>query len=126
MARAAVIGEAVRTAGFALAGAVVLAAENEEEARAAWRSLPADVAVLVLTARAGGLARPGAATAPRRAARGDAGMSGTVSVGLAGRAEAAALAPVRTHMLRAARARGGPHRRGGAQPGGRDGAAGTA
>ncbi len=52
MARAAVIGEAVRTAGFALAGAVVLAAENEEEARAAWRSLPADVAVLVLTARA--------------------------------------------------------------------------
>jgi len=52
MARAAVIGEAVRTAGFALAGAVVLAAENEEEADAAWRSLPADVAVLVLTARA--------------------------------------------------------------------------
>ena len=52
MARAAVIGEAVRTAGFALAGAVVLAAENEEEARAAWRSLPADVGVLVLTARA--------------------------------------------------------------------------
>jgi len=52
MARAAVIGEAVRTAGFALAGAVVLAAENQEEARAAWRELPADVAVLVLTARA--------------------------------------------------------------------------
>lgn len=52
MARAAVIGEAVRTAGFALAGAVVLAAENEEEARAAWRSLPADVGVLVLTAGA--------------------------------------------------------------------------
>ena len=52
MARAAVIGEAVRTAGFALAGAIVLAAENQEETRAAWRSLPADVAVLVLTARA--------------------------------------------------------------------------
>jgi vacuolar-type H+-ATPase subunit F/Vma7 len=52
MARAAVIGEAVRTAGFALAGAVTLAAENPEEARAAWRELPADVAVLVLTARA--------------------------------------------------------------------------
>ncbi len=31
-------------------------------------------------------------------------MSGTVSVSLAGRAEAAALAPVRTHMLGAARA----------------------
>jgi vacuolar-type H+-ATPase subunit F/Vma7 len=52
MARAAVIGEAVRTAGFALAGAVVLAAENPEEAREAWRELPADCSVLVLTARA--------------------------------------------------------------------------
>jgi vacuolar-type H+-ATPase subunit F/Vma7 len=49
MARAAVIGEATRTAGFALAGAVVLVAEDQDEARAAWRSLPADIAVLVLT-----------------------------------------------------------------------------
>jgi len=52
MARAVVIGEAVRTAGFALAGAVVLPAESLEEARAAWDSLPADTAVLVLTPRA--------------------------------------------------------------------------
>jgi len=52
MARAAVIGEAVRTAGFALAGAVVLSAENPEEAQVAWDSLPADIAVLVLTPRA--------------------------------------------------------------------------
>ncbi len=52
MSRAAVIGEAVRTAGFALAGAVVTTAETPEEARAAWRALPADVAVLVLTPRA--------------------------------------------------------------------------
>lgn len=52
MARAAVIGEAVHTAGFALSGAVVLAAESQEEARTAWRELPADVAVLVLTVRA--------------------------------------------------------------------------
>ncbi len=52
MTRAAVIGEAVRTAGFALAGAVVLAAENQEEAHAAWRELPTDIAVLVLTPRA--------------------------------------------------------------------------
>ena len=52
MARAAVLGEAVRTAGFALAGAVVLTAENAGEARAAWRSLPADVAVVILTPRA--------------------------------------------------------------------------
>jgi vacuolar-type H+-ATPase subunit F/Vma7 len=54
MARAAVIGEAVRTAGFALAGAAVTAAETPEETRAAWRSLPADIAVLVLTPRAAG------------------------------------------------------------------------
>ena len=54
MARAAVIGEAVRTAGFALAGAVVTAAETPEETRAAWRALPADTTVLVLTPRAAG------------------------------------------------------------------------
>jgi vacuolar-type H+-ATPase subunit F/Vma7 len=52
VARAAVIGEAVRTAGFALAGAIVLPAETSDEARAAWRSLPADIAVVVLTPRA--------------------------------------------------------------------------
>jgi vacuolar-type H+-ATPase subunit F/Vma7 len=52
MSRAAVIGEAVQTEGFALAGAVVLTAEDAAQAHAAWRSLPADVAVLVLTARA--------------------------------------------------------------------------
>ena len=52
MSRAAVIGEATRTEGFVLAGAVVFTAENPDEAHAAWRSLPADVAVLVLTARA--------------------------------------------------------------------------
>jgi vacuolar-type H+-ATPase subunit F/Vma7 len=52
MARAAVIGESVRTAGFALAGAVVLPAENADEASAAWRELPSDCSVLVLTAAA--------------------------------------------------------------------------
>lgn len=64
MARAAVIGEAVRTAGFALAGTVVFAAEGQEEAQAAWRELPADIAVLVLTARAAGWL--GAEPRPRR------------------------------------------------------------
>lgn len=49
MSRVAVIGEALRTAGFALSGAVVTTAETPEETRAAWRALPADVAVLVLT-----------------------------------------------------------------------------
>jgi vacuolar-type H+-ATPase subunit F/Vma7 len=51
MSRVAVIGEAVRAEGFALAGALVLTAEDEDAARAAWRSLPADIAVVVLTAR---------------------------------------------------------------------------
>jgi len=52
MSQAAVIGESARTAGFALAGALVFPAENPDEARAAWASLPADVAVLILTPRA--------------------------------------------------------------------------
>jgi vacuolar-type H+-ATPase subunit F/Vma7 len=52
MSAVAVIGESARTAGFALAGALVLPAENADEARAAWSLLPPDVAVLVLTPRA--------------------------------------------------------------------------
>jgi len=54
MSRMAVIGEEVRVRGFALAGALVFAAEDAAGARAAWRSLPADVAVTVLTPRAAG------------------------------------------------------------------------
>lgn len=49
MARAAVIGEVLRIQGFALAGAVICPAEDQAETRAAWRSLPDDVAVVVLT-----------------------------------------------------------------------------
>ena len=52
MSRAAVIGETVRVQGYALAGAVVYPAEDAGQARAAWRSLPPDIAVVVLTARA--------------------------------------------------------------------------
>jgi vacuolar-type H+-ATPase subunit F/Vma7 len=52
MAQAAVIGESVRTAGFALAGALVFPAENAIQARAAWALLPADVAIVMLTPRA--------------------------------------------------------------------------
>ncbi len=52
MPRVAVIGEAVRAEGFALAGALVLTAEDQDTARAAWRSMPADIAVVVLTDRA--------------------------------------------------------------------------
>jgi len=54
MARAAVIGETVRTAGFALAGAVVATAETPEETLAAWRALPGDIAVLILSPHAAG------------------------------------------------------------------------
>jgi hypothetical protein len=35
-----------------MAGAVVYPAEDADQARAAWRSLPPDIAVVVLTARA--------------------------------------------------------------------------
>jgi vacuolar-type H+-ATPase subunit F/Vma7 len=49
VARVAVIGEALRIEGFALAGAVVFPAGDYRETCEAWRSLPADVAVLVLT-----------------------------------------------------------------------------
>jgi len=52
VSRAAVIGEAVRVQGYAMAGAVVYPAEDADQARAAWRSLPPDIAVVVLTARA--------------------------------------------------------------------------
>jgi vacuolar-type H+-ATPase subunit F/Vma7 len=71
MARAAVIGEATRTTGFALAGAVVLVAENPDEARAAWRSLPADIAVLVLTPRAAAWLGEAPPTSPSPSTRRD-------------------------------------------------------
>jgi vacuolar-type H+-ATPase subunit F/Vma7 len=49
MARIAVLGAGARVGGFALAGALVLVADDPDLARAAWDSLPADVAVAVLT-----------------------------------------------------------------------------
>jgi vacuolar-type H+-ATPase subunit F/Vma7 len=52
LARAAAIGESSRVQGYVLAGAVVYPAEDEAEVRAAWRSLPADVEVVIVTARA--------------------------------------------------------------------------
>jgi vacuolar-type H+-ATPase subunit F/Vma7 len=51
-ARIAVIGELVRVQGFELAGALVMVAEEPAAVRAAWRSLPADVAVVLLTSAA--------------------------------------------------------------------------
>ena len=52
MSRAAVIGEAMRVEGYAMAGAVVYPAEDADQARVAWRLLPPDIAVVLLTARA--------------------------------------------------------------------------
>ncbi|MGH8833702.1 MAG: V-type ATP synthase subunit F [Actinomycetes bacterium] len=49
MARIAVLGAGARVGGFALAGALVLVADDPEQARAAWDSLPEDIAVAVLT-----------------------------------------------------------------------------
>ncbi len=52
MSRAAVIGQTMQVDGYGLAGAQVFAADSASEALHAWRSLPADVAVVLLTARA--------------------------------------------------------------------------
>ncbi len=49
MSRVAAIGRPSEVAGFALAGALVLPARTEAEARAAWEGLPDDVAAVVLT-----------------------------------------------------------------------------
>ena len=48
----AVIGELPRVQGFALAGAVVLVADDDAAVRSQWASLPTDVPVVVLTAAA--------------------------------------------------------------------------
>ena len=47
-----VLGERARVAGFALAGATVLVAEDADAARRHWRQLGGDVAVVVLTSAA--------------------------------------------------------------------------
>ena len=52
MARVAAIGEELRVQGYALAGAVVCAADDEAAVLRAWRALPGDVALLVLTGTA--------------------------------------------------------------------------
>jgi vacuolar-type H+-ATPase subunit F/Vma7 len=49
MSTIAAIGERERVRGFALAGVHVVAAEDPELARAAWRGLPDDVGLVILT-----------------------------------------------------------------------------
>ena len=49
MARVAVIGEPLRIYGYGLAGAVLCPVTDQGQAALAWRDLPEDVAVAVLT-----------------------------------------------------------------------------
>jgi vacuolar-type H+-ATPase subunit F/Vma7 len=49
MGSAAVIGAGSAVLGYAMAGAIVCPVRDEAEALAAWRSLPADVEVVILT-----------------------------------------------------------------------------
>jgi vacuolar-type H+-ATPase subunit F/Vma7 len=53
-ARVAVLGEPLRTYGYGLAGAVLCPASDQDQALRAWRELPGDVAVIVLTPSAAG------------------------------------------------------------------------
>jgi vacuolar-type H+-ATPase subunit F/Vma7 len=52
MSRVAVLGAEREVEGYALAGALVLTAATPDAVRAAWAALPADVALVLLTAAA--------------------------------------------------------------------------
>lgn len=52
MGRVVVLGESVRVQGYALAGAITMVAEDDEEVRRAWNTMEKDVVLVVLTARA--------------------------------------------------------------------------
>lgn len=52
MGAIAAIGEAQRVQGLALAGVLVLPAEDAEGARDRWAALPPEVALVILTAAA--------------------------------------------------------------------------
>lgn len=62
MGRVAVIGAGTAVSGYALAGALVLTAEDADAVRSAWAGLPDDVVVVVLTAAAERALGPEAAT----------------------------------------------------------------
>jgi vacuolar-type H+-ATPase subunit F/Vma7 len=47
--RVAAIGEQTRVAGLALAGVTALAAEEPDAVRRAWRELPPDTALVIVT-----------------------------------------------------------------------------
>ena len=54
MSRIVVIGERQAVAGYRLAGADVVEAEDAEAARAAWAALPDDTGLVLVTASARG------------------------------------------------------------------------
>jgi vacuolar-type H+-ATPase subunit F/Vma7 len=49
--RIAAVGEQTAVAGYGLAGAVVVIAEDAAQAVAAWRALPSDITVAIVTER---------------------------------------------------------------------------
>ena len=59
----AALGEAALVRGFALAGVRVVGAEDADAARSAWRALPPDVAVVILTPAAARALEPDVACA---------------------------------------------------------------
>ncbi|MFC5957218.1 hypothetical protein ACFP51_22900 [Streptomyces pratens] len=68
MGRVAALGERARVAGLALAGAVVLVADDPEAVRRGWRSLPDGVDLVILTPAAAEALRqdPGLPAGSRR------------------------------------------------------------
>lgn len=62
MATVAVIGSDALVRGYQLAGVAVMVAETSEEVREAWRRMPPEVNVVILTAAAAA-ADPGRVTA---------------------------------------------------------------
>lgn len=66
MFRVAAIGAEAEVRGFGLAGVLVLPTDDDESARAAWRALPGDVALVILGPGAAAAVDPplGTGTAP--------------------------------------------------------------
>ncbi|CAM5538050.1 MULTISPECIES: hypothetical protein [Streptomyces] len=62
MGGVAALGERARVAGLALAGVVVLVADDPGAVRLAWRSLPDDVDLVILTPAAARALEPGSVT----------------------------------------------------------------
>ncbi|MGW5419408.1 V-type ATP synthase subunit F [Streptomyces sp. NPDC003943] len=58
MGTVAAVGEHMRVRGFALAGVLVFEAERAEDVREAWRSLPDDASLVIVTSAAAGVLGP--------------------------------------------------------------------